>query len=44
MMRVDAAIGADAALSIIGQDHSPLSIAERERLGRLRQAVEPKTK
>ena len=38
------AAAARQALSIIDQDPSPLSIAERERLGRLRQAVAPKDK
>ena len=35
---------AHQALAIIDRDPGTLSIAERERLGRLRQAVEPKTK
>ncbi len=38
------AAAARQALAIIDRDPGPLSIAERERLGRLRQAVEPKTK
>jgi len=38
------AAAARQALSIIDRDPGTLSIAERERLGRLRQAVEPKTK